>query len=170
MKKYLEAGEIVGTHGIKGEVRVNPWADSPEFLAQFKTLYFDGGETKLTVTASRAHKNVTLIKFKDIDTVEAAEALRGKVLWLDRADAHLPEGTFFIQDIEGLKVVDHETGEEYGVITGITPTVANDVWNVKHRDGNTYLMPVIDDIVKETDLDAGVVRIKVMKGLFGDAD
>lgn len=170
MKKYLEAGEIVGTHGIKGEVRVNPWADSPEFLAGFKALYFDEGAVKLNVTAARAHKNVTLIKFKDIDTVEAAEALRGKVLWLDRADAHLPKDTYFIQDIEGLKVVDIETGEEYGFISGVTPTVANDVWNVAHKDGSTYLMPVIDDIVKETDIEAGVVRIKVMKGLFGDAD
>lgn len=170
MKKYLEAGEIVGTHGVRGELRVNPWADSPEFVASFKTLYFDEGREKLTVESARAHKNLTLIKIKGIDTVEAADMLRGRVLWLDRADAHLPEGTYFVQDMIGMKVTDEETGEEYGTITAVDDLPANDVWTVAHKDGNEYYVPVIDDVVKHVDIEAGIVKIKTMKGLFGDAD
>lgn len=170
MKKYLEVGEIVGTHGIAGELRVNPWADGPEFLTRFKVLYLDEGKEKLTVISARAHKNITLLKIKGIDSIETAETYRGRVLFIDRADAKLPEGTYFVQDIIGVEVVDYESGEVYGRISDVSATGANDVWHIAHKDGNEYLMPVIDEVVKETDIEGGRVTIKVMKGLFGDED
>ncbi len=170
MKKYLEVGEIVGTHGIKGEMRVNPWADSPEFLTKFRTLYFDGGKKAAKVRSSRVHKNVTLVTLEGIDTIEAAELMRGKVLWIDRDDAKLPEGTYFFQDLIGLKVIDFESGEEYGEICDVSALPANDVWHIAHKDGNEYLIPRIDPIIRRVSLEEGIVYITVMKGLFGDAD
>lgn len=170
MKQYLEIGKIVGTHGIKGELRVDPWADSPQFLTKFKTLYLDEGKTAVKVNASRVHKNITLVALEGIDSIEAAELMRGKVLWINRNDVNLPEDTFFIQDLIGLKVIDNESGEEYGEICDVTSAPANDIWHIAHKDGNEYLIPCIDPVVRRVLPKEGVVYITVMKGLFGDAD
>ena len=101
-KQFLDSGKIVGTHGIKGEVRIEPWADSPAFLAAFRTLYLDGrGERKIKVK-SRPHKNITLCKIEGVDTIEDAERLRGKIVYINRDDIALEEGVHFVQDLIGL--------------------------------------------------------------------
>lgn len=169
LKKYLEAGKIVGTHGIRGEVRVDPWCDSPAFLASFKTLYFNEGAEKIKVT-SRPHKNITLIKINGVDTIEQAELLRGKVLYINRKDAKLPKGQHFVQDIIDCKVVDIDTNKEYGVITDVFKTGANDVYSLKGIDGKDYLIPVIEQVVIEKNVEDGVILIRPMKGLFEDED
>ena len=97
-KKFLEAGKIVGTHGVRGDLKVQSWCDSPEVLCDFDTLYLDE-KTPVTVEKAQVHKNVVLMHIKGIDTVEAAEAMRNKVLHLDREDVELPEDLVFIQDI-----------------------------------------------------------------------
>lgn len=93
-KEFLEIGKIVSTSGLKGEVRVQPWSDSPDFLSSFSSLYFSEGEQKLTVEKARPQKNVVILKLRGVDTVEAANALRGKILYVARADVRLPERTF----------------------------------------------------------------------------
>ena len=168
-KQFLDSGKIVGTHGIKGEVRIEPWADSPEFLCAFKKLYLDErGETAIKVK-SRPHKNITLCKIEGIDTIEAAERLRGKIVYIYRGDIKLDEGVHFVQDLIGLEVRDFETDEVYGTLTDVLRTGANDVYEIT-RDGKKYLAPVIDEVVRESDIEAGVVRITPMKGIFDDAD
>ena len=79
-KQYLDSGKIVGTHGIKGEVRIDPWCDSPEFLCAFKKLYLDNKGEAFIEVKSRPHKNITLAKIKGVDTIEQAEKLRGKIV------------------------------------------------------------------------------------------
>lgn len=169
MKKYLEAGKIVGTHGIRGEVRVDPWCDSPAFLAQFKTLYLKEGQEKIKVT-SRPHKNICLVKIKDVETIEQAEMLRGQIVYIDRKDVKLPKGQHFIQDLIGCKVVDADNGTEYGQLTDVFKTGANDVYTVKSPEGKDYLVPVIDEVVIEKNVEKGIILIRPMKGLFGDED
>ena len=105
VKRFLETGKIVGTHGVRGEVRVDPWSDSPEFVKRLKHLYFDEGKVPVSLESSRVHKNQVLLKLKGVDTVEQADALRGKVLWLDREEVQLPEGTVFQQDLDWKSVV-----------------------------------------------------------------
>ena len=78
LKQYLEVGKIVGTHGVRGEMRVECWANSPDFLRKFKKLYLDEGQKALSVTC-RPHKNIALVTAKGVDSIEAADALRGKV-------------------------------------------------------------------------------------------
>lgn len=170
MKKYIEAGKIVGTHGIKGELRVQPWADSGEFLAGFRTLYFGAGEKRLDVRSARPHKNIVIMKIAGVDSIEAADALRGRVLYIDRADAHLPEGRYFIQDIIGCRVTDADSGTVYGTICDVSSTGVNDVYHVKTPDGAEYLIPAIDQVLASTDIEAGEVRIHAMKGMFDDED
>ncbi len=97
LKEFLEAGRIVGTHGIKGELRVDPWCDSPDFLAQFKTLYTKDGAQALEVISSRVHKNLLLVQLKGIDTIEQGDRMRGKVLFIKRSDVTLPKAAILFQ-------------------------------------------------------------------------
>ena len=167
-KQFLESGKIVGTHGIKGEVRIDPWCDSPEFLCAFKKLYLDDkGDTFLEVS-SRPHKNIVLSKIRGVDTIEQAERLRGKVVYIDRSDISLGEGVNFVQDLIGLDVIDSESGISYGKISDVLRTGANDVYEITAADGAKYLAPVIDEVIISKNIDEGFVLIRPMKGIFDD--
>lgn len=169
LKQYLEIGKIVGTHGVRGELRAECWCDSPQFFSSFKKLYFDEGKEKLDV-ASRPHKNIALVKIKGVDSVEQADLLRGRVLYVNRKDIKLPKGTNFIQDIIGLEVVDIDTEVVYGKVTEVIKTGANDVYEVKNESGKAFYVPVIKDVVIETSPKKGKVFLKSMKGIFDDED
>ena len=169
-KQYLDSGKIVGTHGIKGEVRIEPWCDSPEFLCAFKKLYLDEkGQTFIEVK-SRPHKNITLAKIKGVDTIEAAEKLRGKIIYINRDDITLDEGVNFVQDLIGLEVKDAENGTVYGKLTDVIRTGANDVYEITDSNNKKYLAPVINEVVQEINVDGGFVLIRPMKGIFDDED
>ena len=168
LKQYLEAGKIVGTHGLKGEVRIDPWCDSAEFLCKFKKLYYADG-TELAVVSARPHKNIAIVLLKGITSVEQAEVLRGKVVYIDRKDARLPKNTYFIQDIIGMKVYDADTNIEYGEVTDVIKTGANDVYQIT-KDGKDYLIPVIPDVVIKRDIENGILTIRPLEGIFDDED
>ena len=124
LKQYLETGEIVGTHGIKGEARVHPWSDTPDFLCGFKTFYLDDeGKGNLKVKSSRVHGNMVLIKFDGYDTIEQTEKLRGKVIYIKRSDAKLPDGRSFIQDIIGCEAFDVDTNQKLGKVPTYDKTI-----------------------------------------------
>lgn len=166
--QFLEAGKIVGTHGLKGEVRVDPWCDSASFLAKFKRLYYKDG-TELKVISARPHKNIAIIHFDGITDVNSADELRGRVLYINRDDVRLPKGTYFIQDIIGMKTVDCDTGEEYGEVTDVMKTGANDVYQIS-KGGRDFLIPAIPDVIMERNIDDGILKIRPMKGIFDDED
>lgn len=169
-KQFLDTGKIVGTHGIRGEVRIEPWCDSPEFLCAFKRLYLDErGETFIDVK-SRPHKNITLSKIKGVDTIEAAERYRGRIVYINREDIRLDEGVNFVQDLIGLEVKDADSGKIYGKISDVLRTGANDVYEITGTDGKEYLAPVIDEVVADIDIDGGYILIHPMKGIFDDED
>ena len=167
-KRFLEIGQIVNTHGLKGDVRVDPWCDSPDFVCRFKTLYLKDGST-VKVERARVQKNVAVLKLKGVDSIEQADLLRRTVLYIDRNDIELGEDVFFVQDIIGCEVRDADTNELYGKVTDVLKTGANDVYQIEN-DGKTTLIPVIDDVVISTDIDSGVITIRPMKGLFDDED
>ena len=170
IKQFLEIGEITGTHGVRGEVRVNPWCDSPDFIKKFKTLYFDSEGRESVKIVSRPHGNIALVKIEGIDTVEEARKLRGRILWMKRSDAHLPEGRYFIAELIGCKVFDADNpGKCYGELTDVSETGANDVWHIT-KDGREYLIPSIPDVVISTDVAEGVIIIRPLKGIFDDED
>lgn len=165
MKQFLEIGKIVAVQGLKGEVRVEPWCDSADFLCEFEELYFNKGNTPVSVVRARPHKNIVLMKLEGIDTPEAAQALRGKILYMDRNDVELEEGTYFVQDLIGLEVIDADDGTVYGTLSDVTYTGANDVYHIKGSD-KEYLIPAIPDVVEQTDIEGGRMLIHKMEGLF----
>lgn len=171
LKQFLEAGQIVSTHGIKGELKVMPWCDSPEFFCRLKTLYLDGnGNNKVEVVSARVQKNMVLLKIKDVKTVEEADTMRNKVLFLDRKDVKLPKGACFRQDMFGIAVIDAETGAEYGKLTDIFETGANDVYEITDANGKKYLFPAVPSMISEKNVEEGFMKICPIKGIFDDED
>lgn len=170
-RQYLELGKIVGAHGVRGELRVQPWCDGPAFFQQFHTLYCsEDGERPVKVLACRPHGNVMLVTLDGVDTVEAAAALRGRVLFMNRAEVRLAQGDYFIQDLIGCRVVDADTGRLYGTLTQVSATGANDVWHVQNEAGREYLLPAIPPVVIDTDVEQGQVKIRPLKGIFDEAE
>lgn len=171
IKNYLELGQIVSTHGIKGEMRFNPWCDKPEFVKKFKTLYFDkNGEKSVKVKSARPHGNMVILMLQDIDTVEKAQALKNTVLYMKRADAHLPKGTWFVQELFDCTVIDDNNGKVLGTIVDVSETGANDVWHIKTPKGDEVLIPAIKQVIVNVDVEKGEILINPIKGLFEDED
>lgn len=170
MKQFLEIGKIVGTHGVRGEMRVEPWADSPDFVCGFDRLYFDKGAKEVEVLLARVHKRIVLMKLGGVDTMEAAAALRGKVLYMNRDDVELEDDAYFIQDLIGLTVEDADNGQTYGRLTEVSFTGANDVYHIQSENGKEYLIPAIPDVIIETDVEGGKMTIRPLKGIFDDED
>jgi len=164
-KEFLEAGKIVTTHGIRGEVKVMPYTDSPELLCEFDRLFIGKNRDEIEVERSRVFKSTVIMKLAGIDTPEAAEKLRNKLLYMHRDDLELDEDTYFIQDLIGLEVRDADSGKVYGKIDDVMQTGANDVYVIKGAE-REYLVPAIADVVVSTDVDGGVMTIRPLEGLF----
>ncbi len=172
LQPYLEIGKIVGTHGVRGELRMEPWCDSPDFVSQFHTLYQKqgGAYIPVKVLSVRTHKNMVLLQLAGVDSIEQGDVLRGRILYIAREDAKLPEGRYFITDLIGIRVLDADTGQLYGRITDVMNTGSKDIYEITNEQGRKFLMPALDEIVLETDVVAEVMRIRPMKGIFDDAD
>ncbi|MCD8007170.1 MAG: ribosome maturation factor RimM [Oscillospiraceae bacterium] len=165
MEKYLEVGKIVTTHGVRGDVKVIPWCDTANFICNFETLYTKGGETAFKVTRARALGNMAILRFEGYDNPNKSDVLRQTVLYIDRDDADLPEGTYFVADLIGLSVYD-EQGKLYGKIKDVLKTGANDVYEIADDEGKLYYIPAIPDVVLETSIEEGKMTIHPMEGLF----
>ncbi len=166
-KPFLEAGQIVGTHGVRGEVRVQVWCDSPEQFTGFKHLYWDDTGKQPVSFKARPHKTMALVKLEGVDTVEAAQVLRGRMLYVDRRDIKLPKGRHLVQDLIGLMVVDADTGATYGTLTDVSQTGANAVYHLTTPSGEV-LVPAIPEVIIAIDTKKDILRLRPMKGLFDE--
>lgn len=164
LKQYLEVGKVTNVHGLMGEVKVQPWADSPEFLCQFKTLYLDEAHFPMTVQRARVHKNMVIIKFEGPTDVPSALSLQGATLYIDRSDAKLPEGAFFLADIYGLEVRDAADGTVLGSIADVLTLPANNVYVVK-GGARELMIPAVPQFIAETSIEGGYIRVNLMEGL-----
>ncbi len=168
MKQFLEIGKLNSTHGIKGELKMMLWCDGIDYLKQFKVLYLDNkGERPLIISWVRAQKNLAVIKFEGIDSIEKAEEIKGRIVYGNRNDVSIDENSNYIADLIGCRIVDIDTEEEYGEVTDVVNYGSCDIYDVKSNKKHT-LIPAIPDIVKEIDVDHQLIRIKKMKGLFDE--
>ncbi len=168
LKQYLEAGQIVKSHGVRGELSLDPWADSAEFLKKIKRFWFDEGKTDAGLVSSRIHKDRLLLTLRGVDSVEKAEALRGKVLYLCREDAQLREGVWFLQDLLGLEAVDGGNGKRYGTLQEVIPTGANDVYRIVDEEGKEYLFPAVPHMIRRIAPEEGVIELLPIPGIFDE--
>jgi 16S rRNA processing protein RimM len=162
----LIVGEIVGPFGLVGEVKLYPITDFPERLARYRRLVLalpDGSRREVRVQRARPHKNLWLLKLRDINTVEQAEALRGaEVIVPPELAEPLPEGHFYLHDVIGLRAVT-AAGEEIGTVTDVLRTPANDVYVV-----GEHLIPAVKEIVERIDPAEGVVVVRSLEALAED--
>lgn len=168
IKPYLEAAKVVSTHGVMGEVRAQSYCDDPEILCHLSMLYLDPqGTHPIGLQRGRVHKNVVILKLDGVNSLEDAQKLRGKMLYLDRKDLVLEPGQHFIQDLLGCRVVDdRDPQREYGVLVDVTNTGASDIYHIKAKDGRLLLAPAIDQVVKRVEPEQGVIYITPLEGLF----
>lgn len=169
--EFLELGRIVSTHGVRGELRVQAWCDSPEFFKSFDTVYI-GKKDKCaySVKSARPHGNVMLLTLEGIDNLDAANALRGKTVYVKRSDAPLEEGRYFIAELIGCKVLDaDDESRVYGTVEDVTNAGATDIWHIKDGD-KEYLLPSVPGVVLSVDVDACIAKIRPMKGIFEEAE
>lgn len=161
-KQYLDAGQIVSTHGVQGEVKILPWCDGPEFLKDFDTFYIEG--TAYPVSGARVHKNMLLCRLKGVDDMNAAQAMKNKVVQIDREQANIPEGRVFISDLIGLPV--YAQGQEIGTLKDVYTGPANDVYVVQGQ--RQYMIPAVSEFLEEVNVDQGYIRVKLLEGMATD--
>ena len=159
--QYIKAGEIVTTHGVRGEVTVLPWVDSPEILSEFDRCRIDGGEYKME--SCRVQKTCNLVKLSGIDTMEAAQTMRGKVLELYRED--IDDEVIFAAELIGVEVF--EDGVKIGDITEVLDYPGNSVYVVKGE--KSYMIPAVKAFILNTDIDGNRMDVKLLEGMEFDA-
>ena len=161
----IKVGRIVNAHGIRGEVRVQPRDGDPAFLTRFKTFYIDG--QPVSPTANHVHKSLVLMKFPGVEDMHAALTYKDKDLYIRRADARLPEGAYFDDELLGMGVFDAATGEELGKLTAVENYPAHKVYTVKGR--REYLIPAVKDVfIKSVDRDRDRMEVQVWEGMASD--
>ena len=157
---FLEAGEIVTTHGVRGEMKILPWADGPEFLLEFKRIFISGVEYK--VQSCRIQKNCNLLKLSGVDTMEEAQALRGKTIQVSRDDTD--QDLIFAAELIGVSVLSE--GKQIGVVSDVLDYPGNKVYVV--RGEHEYMIPAVKAFVLSTDIDAGVMEVRLIEGMRTD--
>ena len=160
--QYLEAGEIVSTHGVRGEMKVLPWADGPDFLLDFFRVRIAGVE--YTVESCRVQKTCNLLKVKGIDTMEQAQAMRGKTLEVFREDA--PEGMIFVAELIGMDVFAGD--EKIGELADVLDYPGNKVYVVKGE--YEYMIPAVSQFIEDINMESGLIRVRLMQGMLTDAN
>lgn len=169
-KEFLEVGKIVTTHGLKGNVKIQPWCDESTVISDQSRLFFDSkGQFYREIEDAMVYKNVVVVRFKGIDSIELAQKLRNHIVYINRNDLILAEGSYFIQDLIGLNVYDADIkGLCYGRVVEVLQSGANDVYRILDKGGKERLVPVIDDVVLKIDVDNDKIIIRPLEGLFDD--
>ena len=158
--QYIEAGEIVTTHGVKGEVKVLPWMDGPEILCEFDRCRISGREYQ--IESCRVQKSCDLVKLGGVDTMEAAQAMRGKVIELYRED--IDDEVIFAAELIGVEV--YADGELLGKITDVLDYPGNSVYVVTGE--HEYMIPAVKQFILSTDLETNTMQVKIIEGMRSD--
>ena len=163
MKKLIEIGKIVNTHGLKGEVKIIPWLDYPEIFDMFSKVY-TSIDKAYKVKNVRYQKSNIIAKLEGIDDIESAEKIKNSVLYAEKSlFDNLPEGTYLIADIIGLSVYEGETF--YGKVKDVFSTGSNDVYVVENEE-KQILLPIIPDVLQKVDIEGGRIDVKIPLGLL----
>mgnify|MGYP002508273408 CR=1 FL=1 len=160
--EFIEAGEIVNVHGLRGEVKVLCWLDDPEMLCEFDRCRIAGKEYNMDQV--RVQKTCNLVKFSGIDTMDAAQLMRGKVIELYRED--IDDEVIFADELKGMEVF--AEGELIGKIVDVLDYPGNKVYVVK--GDKEYMIPAVKAFVLSTDMDANVMQVKIIEGMRSDED
>ena len=158
--QFIEAGEIVNTHGVRGEMKILSWMDSPEILCEFDRCRISGKE--YTIESCRVQKTCNLLKLEGVDTMEAAQAMRGRVVELFRED--IDDEVIFAAELIGVEVFTEEGS--IGKIVDVLDYPGNSVYVVK--GAYSYMIPAVKQFILSTDLEANTMQVKLIEGMRSD--
>lgn len=175
VSRFIECGKIINTHGCRGDVKAEPWTDTPRDLIDLGRVFIGDGEDKKEIKILRGsvmQGRFLMLSLEGVDTMDAADALRNTVLYAAREDFHLAEGQYFLSDALGLPVYDTREGREgtlLGTVTDISPNAASDIYTVKTPEGAEVLVPAIPVFVTEV-IPGECVRMAPIDGMFENRD
>lgn len=158
--QYLEAGEIVSTHGVRGEMKVLPWTDGPDFLTEYDRVRIAG--KTYNVELCRVQKNCNLLKVSGIDTMEDAQSMRGKIVEIFRCD--VPDDIIFAAELIGVDV--EANGTIIGKVSDVLDYPGNKVYVVKGE--HEYMVPAVKQFVKSIHLDENRMVVELIEGMRTD--
>lgn len=158
--QFVQAGEIVTTHGVRGEVKVLCWLDDPEMLCEFDRCRIDGKEYEMDQV--RVQKTCNLVKLKGIDTMEAAQAMRGKTVELYRED--IDDEVIFAAELIGVEVF--ADGQSIGKIKEVLDYPGNSVYVVRGK--HEYMIPAVKQFILSTDIEKNEMQVKLIEGMRSD--
>lgn len=168
MKAYLEIAKIINTHGIRGDLKLDLWCDSPDTLKRIRTLYLDdAGTLPVSVSDIRMHGRFCLLKIAGIDNPEDGAKYKERVLYAAREDIPLADGDFFIVDLIGTPVIDADNGTVYGTLVNIIENPANDLYEVRTKKGSVYIPAVAQFVIRLDPPTA--VYVRPIPGMFTEA-
>lgn len=175
LSPYIECGRIINTHGCRGEVKAEPWTDEPYDMVELGRVFIGDGEEKREMKITRGavmQGRFLLLGLAGVTTMDAADALRGTVLYAAREDFHLAEGQYFLSDAVGLPVYDAREGREgqlLGTVTDISPNAASEIYTVRTPAGEDVLVPAVSAFITEV-VPGEYVRMTPIDGMFDGFD
>ena len=160
----IKIGKIVNAVGLKGEVKVYNYSDSPEIYETTETVYVEG--SPMDIENVRIQKNMVILKLSSIDDRNQAEAAKGKEIYITEADLpELPKGQYYIRDLMGITVKE-ENGNVLGRVSNVLQNTAQDIFEVERSNGKKVLIPHVDQFVLDIDLDSREIKVRLIDGLL----
>lgn len=168
-KKYLCVGKIVGSRGLRGELKVEHYCDSPDVFFDIENFFIDINAEPLEVESMRVHKSQVLLNLKGIEDKNSAEKLRGKYVYAFRDDIPIEPESYFIEELKNCDVYNFENSRFYGTLQDVFNTGANDIYQIYNsEEKKEYLVPIIKGTVVDIDLDGNKIFINPIEGIFDE--
>lgn len=169
MEEYFRIGVITSTHGIRGGVKVFPTTDSAERFFHMESCYLqrrDGSRQELHITGAKHLKNLVVLEFQEIRSVEEAEKLKNLELYIDRARAEkLEENEFYLPDLVGCRVYRDEDTEPFGQVEDFFDTGAGPILNIRDTEGGIHMVPAVPAFLKKAEPEKGEIRVTLIRGM-----
>ncbi len=168
VQKYLECGKAVSTHGVRGTLKLECYCNDAETLAKLRKMYVklqNNEYAPMKVMASAVQKNMVLVTFENIKTVDEAIKYKGTVFYADRDDISRKKGDVFIADMIGLDVIDEATNEKYGVLKEVISPAGRDIYVVSDVNGGEFMIPAVNEFIRDIDVVNGCISVHLIEGM-----
>ncbi len=170
MNKYVSVGKILNFHGIKGEAKVGYSKNQQDFFTSLDTVYLKDKDnyTSLHILSAKPLKNMMIVKFEGIDSINDILELKGKLLFVEESviRENLNEDEFLIDELVGLEVFDNENGQKLGFVIGVSNNGASDLISIKTNSKKISLVPFVKAIVPIVDIKNKKIMINNIEGLL----
>ena len=165
--ELIETGRIINTHGLSGEVKVEPWADSPAVVAELDKIYVKTGDdyNEYPVKSGRVRERFAYLKLGGIDSIDDANLLRNRTIYCEKSAIPLKDGGHLIVDLIGLPVIDSDSGKRYGTVSDYSDAGGHGLFVLSTDDGRNLYLPDVAEFVVRIDDGEGIF-VHTIEGLF----